>query len=347
MPNPRWHRLTAGFREVGALLVLAAPAAAPHIEDLVRATDGAILVGDGVPSKVPVVRVISSVRETPAKGFDMPDASSGRRSAAEHETHRDRRWTVAHVRRRWPSRAGSPRGRSPRASVNEFAPRQHERRTDRCPGRAAGHGRRCVREAAVMPLTSVLVENPEDSATAAAYAIELMAANTQYGAILKLQQDGKNLPAATYSPVLDAQGAQWFKVISGASVQRVSGVAARDAAQQKVIDSTSGSVVRLPFAFLIDSNLPPAAVPELIGINRDRGIPAYALKQDNGTAWLLVGAFESVEQSQLVCVNASRRARVRCSCIAPGEPSSAVDQARAAGIQVVRRSHRSSSSSPA
>jgi hypothetical protein len=34
-------------------------------------------------------------------------------------------------------------------------------------------------------------------------------------------------------------------------------------------------------------------------MNRDRGIPAYALKQDNGTSWLLVGAFESVEQSQL------------------------------------------------
>ena len=46
LPNPRWHRLAAGFREVGALLVLAAPASAPHIEDLVAATDGAILVGE-------------------------------------------------------------------------------------------------------------------------------------------------------------------------------------------------------------------------------------------------------------------------------------------------------------
>src|SRR5689334_19812434 len=49
LPHPRWQRLAAGFREVGALLILAAPASAPHIEDLVGALDGVVLVGDGSP----------------------------------------------------------------------------------------------------------------------------------------------------------------------------------------------------------------------------------------------------------------------------------------------------------
>jgi len=63
LPNPRWHRLAAGFREVNALLVLAVPAGAPHIEKLVEAADGAVLVGEAVPARVPVARIIGTVRE--------------------------------------------------------------------------------------------------------------------------------------------------------------------------------------------------------------------------------------------------------------------------------------------
>jgi hypothetical protein len=152
----------------------------------------------------------------------------------------------------------------------------------------------------VIPLTPAVVENPADSAQAAAYAVELMAANTQAGAILKLQQDGKELPAATFSPVLDAQGSQWFKVIGGAAIERADAESLLTTLRRrKVLDATGGSVVRLPYAFRIESGLSPAAVPEMIGINRDHGIPAYALKQEDGTSWLLVGAFASIEQAQL------------------------------------------------
>jgi len=152
----------------------------------------------------------------------------------------------------------------------------------------------------VTTLTNAAVQNPADSGQAAAYAVELVATNTQAGAILKLQQDGKDLPAATFAPVLDGQGSQWFKVITGAATQRAGADSLlNELRKRKVVDPTSGTVVWLPFAFRIDSGLPAAAMPELIGMNRDRGIPAYALKQDDGTSWLLVGAFASIEQSQL------------------------------------------------
>jgi len=152
----------------------------------------------------------------------------------------------------------------------------------------------------VIPLTTAVVQNPADSAQAAAYAIELMAANTQAGAILKLQQDGKDLPGATFAPVLDGQGSQWFKVIGGASLERAGADSLLAALRkQKVLEPTRGSVVRLPYAFRIDSGLSAAAVPGMIGINLDRGIPAYALKQEDGTSWLLVGAFATIDQAQL------------------------------------------------
>src|SRR5687768_8206830 len=61
--NPRWRRLASGFREVGALLVLAVPAHAPHLRHLVDATDGAVLVGDEVPGSLSVAQSLAWLRE--------------------------------------------------------------------------------------------------------------------------------------------------------------------------------------------------------------------------------------------------------------------------------------------
>jgi len=140
------------------------------------------------------------------------------------------------------------------------------------------------------------VTNAADSAQAAVYAVELMAANTQAGAILKLQKDGKKLPAATFAPVV-IQGARWFKVVSGAFANRTDAESLlAELRRQKVLDAGRGSVVQVPFAFLIDS-VTASAVPGMIATYVERGEPVYALKQDDGTAWLLAGAFESREQA--------------------------------------------------
>jgi hypothetical protein len=143
------------------------------------------------------------------------------------------------------------------------------------------------------------VTNPADSAQVPGFGVELMAANTQAGAILKLLQDGKKMPAATFSPFLDAGGARWYKVISGAFAdQRGADSLLVELRRQKVVE-VGGSVRWLPFAFRIDSEVPAAAVPGMIAQYADRGQPVYALRQANGTAWLLVGAFESLDQSGL------------------------------------------------
>jgi hypothetical protein len=303
LPNPRWHRLTAGFKEVGALLLLAAPASAPHIEDLVAATDGAILIGDGVPRNLPVVHVISSVRETPAKGVETPESVAVVAPRPRWRTRRAGMYAGLGLTFLLALLAGwlatRPLARDVHGGVKN--PDTTKPLAGAAPAvRPDTAGVPSGEVGSVMPLTDTVVVNPADSAQAAAFAIELMAANTQAGAILKLQQDGNHLPAATFAPVLDGQGSQWFKVIGGAAIERAGAESLLIALRkQKLVEPAGGSIVRLPYAFLIDSGLPAAAVPEMIGINRDRGIPAYALKQDNGKAWLLVGAFATVEQSQL------------------------------------------------
>jgi hypothetical protein len=160
----------------------------------------------------------------------------------------------------------------------------------------ADSARDSTRAIAVVPSVPTVV-NPADSATAVPFAVQLVAENMQAGAILRWQRDGKNLPAATFSPVL-IQGVRWFKVVSGAfaTAADADSLLARLRKQNLVRD---GSVVRLPFAFRIDSGVKASAVPVLIDTYGQHGQPVYALRQADGTAWLLVGAYESPEQAAL------------------------------------------------
>ena len=325
LPNPRWKRLMAGFHEVGALIVLAVPSSAAHIEDLALASDGVIVVGESMPQTLPASMVVATVR-IPREG------SRSRTRRVERVTERSSPVAAAGA---LPGSAAAPgmmtRIRGAAATVRRWRPRS-------VPGivlsativavvgwlayrplSKAGHSAlggtpdsaksmRLAQPAnAASTTSSVLtnapsaaqVRNAGDSAQAALYAVQLTAANTATGAILKLQQDGKSLPAATYAQVL-VQGSPWFKVIAGAYVDRADADSLLAGLRRRgVLDAVSGMVVRVPFAFLISDSVTVAAVPGMVTAYGDRGQPVYALRQSDGTAWLLVGAFETAEESSL------------------------------------------------
>jgi hypothetical protein len=300
LPHPRWHRLAAGFREVGALLVLAAPASAPKIEDLVAAADGAVLVGDGSPRQLPLAAIVGTVREPrsaqPETAPPPPAASAPwfkRRAALIPGVVLTVLLVAVGL---W--LAYRPFDRSGKSSTG---PKPDTARGVGNVLPAASEATIGADSAAASNAIANLPRpiNLEDSAAAAGFAVELLAANTQAGAILKLQQDGKNLPAATFSPVL-IQNARWFKVIAGAFTRRPEADSLLAALRRRrVLDPGSGTVVRLPFAFLIDSGVPLGAVSGMVATYADRGQPVYALRQPNGSAWLYAGAFESLAQSSL------------------------------------------------
>jgi hypothetical protein len=310
-PNPRWHRLAAGFREVGALLVLAAPVSAPHIEDLVAATDGAVLVGEAVPRRLPVSSVVSTVREAATKApEDLIVFPTSEEPAA---ARRRPSWLLAAVAgvllflivatiaawlayrpmARGGQSALGPKPDTTRHAVPAVAP--------------AAVANAAPRDSVVRPDSAVVtdtlgvlrVTNPQDSAQAAAFGVVLVADNTQEGAILKLQQDRTILPAATFAPIL-VQGTRWYKLIGGAYVNRAQADSLLVTLRQRnVLKAGEGTVVRAPYAFLIESGVKPDAVPGMLQGYQDHGIPVYALRQADGTAWLLAGAFESLDQSSL------------------------------------------------
>lgn len=299
LANPRWHRLCGGFREADALLVLAVPANAPRLEDLVSASDGAILVGDVAPPGIPFSRVISNIREPGRQTLaSMPAVSETPSPSGKPDPWRRLKtgpgilltillaaavlWLATRPLSN-PRHSNRIKRDSTQAISNVIAGADSVPPADTSP-------------AAQAPTVLPRIANPNDSAGSALYGVELMKANTQAGAILKLQKDGKKLPAATFAPVV-IQGARWFKVVSGAFANQVDAESLLvNLRRQNVLDAGRGSVVRVPYAFLIDS-VKNEAVPGLLSTYADHGEPVYALKQQDGTAWLLVGAFESLDQA--------------------------------------------------
>jgi hypothetical protein len=291
LPHPRWRRLAAGFREAGALLLIIAPARAPRIEDLVASTDGAIVAGE-LPADASVSPVISVIRESrvPPPTLRIEAAPAGpvwRNPRAVFLGVLAAGIVVAIVG--W--LAYRPLAASRR-------PNQRTGVTDTAAARLIG----AVPDSAQVAVPAIT--NPNDSAAAAAYSVELATANTQAGAILKVRGDSvrpdrRTLPAGTFAPVL-IRGARWFKVYAGAYAERSKADSLVGWLRtQGLLDSLAGIVVRVPFAFLIESDVPAAAVTGMVTTYADRGQPVYALRQPDGSARLYAGAFEFPEQAVL------------------------------------------------
>lgn len=297
LSHRRWRQIAAEFREADALLLIVAPASAPGIADLVASTDGAIAAGE-LPSETSVSPVVAVIREPRVPPPQV------RREAV----------TPPPSRIKVPPRIAATFGigvsllivalviwLANRPLASSTRPNQTKGVTDTAAPRLI----KAAPDTAKVDSSGVpSIANPNDSATAAAYAVELSTTNTQAGAILKVRGDTARgdstlLPAGTFAPVL-IRGARWFKVYAGAYSKRASADSLLALLRRRgVLDTLAGTVVQVPYAFLIESNVPAAAVDGMVATYADRGQPVYALRQSDGTAQLYAGAFEFPEQAVL------------------------------------------------
>lgn len=340
--NPRWRRLAAGFREVGALLILAAPASAPRLRQLVDATDGAVLVGDEVPGELPVAQSLAWVR--PRK--HAPIVLAAEPTADEAVPHRRTPIEVNLVPPR-PARTSRRRlgpgiggvvvtlllvgagfwfARRPFAAEGRpwYGVRPNTPAATRATGgtllpdsvtKAQLAARdSALRDSAARAATLAVLPdsfpvmapvNPSDSATAAAFAVVLENTNGLPGAIMDLTGRYKSVPAASYA--LDLR-TRYYKLAAGAYQSR-SGADSLLAQlrAKKVLAPGFGNVTILPFAFLVDTNVADADVGPRLKRAAARAQPVYALRQANGTVNLYFGAYESPQEASLA-VPAARRA---------------------------------------
>jgi len=229
--SPRWKRITATFRDTNALLLLIAPVDAPALDRLVAAADGAIIVGDAVPSQLSIADILGSVREPKPK--PTFESTERRRSPRRRDTVKLRTiiasggpainartavriggsllaLVLAVITLWFALRAGPGASRSASAPLPDSLRIARTHLADsirsRMDSAAGSTGARLI---APVPA------NPADSANAAAYGVILVNSNTARGAILRLQKDASTLPAATFSPVL-VEGVTWFQLRAGA-----------------------------------------------------------------------------------------------------------------------------------
>jgi hypothetical protein len=312
LTHPRWRRLTAGFREVEALLLLVTPAGAPGLPSLVAATDGVILAdtvagdtGGPVIAAAERRRVEPSAYEPgdavegmPAPSSPVNELEEGVPAAVEAEEP-ELGWP--YVERRHGPRHGALRRALPVIAVGLIAVgaggiwlgRTRTQRDAEADTLAAARHQDSAAAVVAQP-PPIPLENPADSAIASSYAIEVGVANTQEGAAASLPELRRlSLPAATVGPfVYPGDTSRWFRIVMGASPEP----AAADSLLRRLRASGRfagdvGKVVRVPVALLVERDLEQEHARVRVVALRSMGVPAYALAQSDGSARIYAGAF--------------------------------------------------------
>jgi len=303
LADARWPRLATTFRESGGLLVLAAPADVPGLERLVAVTDGAVLVGDALPARLPGTRVLRTIRG-PRRRSEAPRSGAA---------------SVAATVRSWYQRRliGAAGGVALTLALAGFgvwiAQRPLDRSivrpiqppdTSRSPSALLGSGASMVAGGAVAGpagrATRLAPANPRDSARAAAWSVELKSFATQAGAVMELEAQQSVLPAATFAPMVDGD-VRWFPLIGGAYTDSAGAAALLNTLRQHGMLRTNwGQVKRRPLALLVRHQVGADTAASAVTAYIERGLPVYALRQPDGSASLYAGAFETPEQAALL-----------------------------------------------
>lgn len=310
MRHERWQRLVAGFREMDALLLLVARPQAAGLESLARATEGAVAVGAPELGAIPTLarvraprtasRVVPEDRTASEAVVTATAAAAGATPASRHGREPSS-IPSASARRRWPLAAaaaavlvvaGGLGGSALLRARSNGSPDTDPRTMTAIPDSSRG----AVAADAEPP--AVVVANPQDSASAAAFAVEVVKANTEVAALAHLRGDSTHLPALTVAPVVLSDGSRWYRVLSGAYPNSIAAESLLIALRgTPLLVSDPGSIVHAPFALLALADADSAAARAEIERLRERGVSAYGLVQPTGRVHVYVGAFATAEDA--------------------------------------------------
>ena len=283
--SPRWRSFASEFANSDELLILVVHSDAPGLGRLLAQLDGAILVGLQRLATVEGANILAKIPHpavAPPPKIDLAPRS---------EPSPYRKFALGALGLLAVGIAGGA-----------LVGRQLSSGGDEPPVVAVDSAAAdSVRPAA----PAVLPANPQDSAQAAAYSVEILAANTSEGANFEMNRHGAQMPAATVSlvPIGDTE-ATWYKVHAGAFADSAAAEALlQTLRRRRIVSDSAGSVVRVPFALVVDSVEAQAGmtarVREKIRDLGGRGVHAYALLQEDGSARVYAGAFDRPDQSSL------------------------------------------------
>jgi hypothetical protein len=314
--NDRWRRLAAGFHQVGALLVVVARPTAGGFAELCGYIGTLMPVGEwAFPTPVGVPLIAPPPPPPPPAPERIvtpkPQSVKARESASKDGSSRTRNLLAlllllaaiaVGVGAFWPQiqariPAGLMGGEAKTDTSTMLVPPTKmdsmPRPDTTKPADSTGAKPAATDSAAKPSGPAPTVENPADSLAAARFAVYFATANTRNAAL----PDDKvmALEALALSPVLE--GAEmWYRVTVGAHASKSDAEAllARMRSQKLI---SAGSIVTVPFALRLESNVSTALAPVRLGALKARGIVAYALRQPSGNANIYTGAFETPAQA--------------------------------------------------
>ena len=278
--NNRWQRLANGFREVGALLLLVAPSDAAGLKELIDQLDGVVLVGATPLDFAPYINVLARV----------PSASRGVEPPPQKKPLAI--WKIASLLLLLVALVGAALYMRYSNAESHTAAKPAFRQP----------APKVVAPIPVPAADSVTVTppaNPADSSLASAYAVEVAAWNAQDDANEALARYRDMLPAGTISPVpIGPNRETYFKLIVGAYPARNEADAELAVLRHNnVTPPDLGTVVRTPFALLIDSAAAGRPGELVRKYPEARKWGSYVLAQPDGGLKLYAGAFERPEDS--------------------------------------------------
>lgn len=299
LANDRWRRIADGFRDVGALLLLVAPADTPRLADLAVRTDGVVAADHGVDVQA-LPRIIATA-QTPDGALPLAGTARRRTTASA---------PVIAPRRRIPPAVAIAGGLALILALVWLGRRIGTPAAAGVPDSAATPAAAPVATAdsasaaadSLVPdsATDTLppaVLNPGDTARAAAYGVEL--ALTDEPAARRLYQNRpRNLLSATIAPVA-GDSVLSYRVASGAFTRRAAAAnMLTELRSGGTLAATGGVVVRLPYAVQLESGVSRDSLRTVLNRFRGRDISAYALAQPNGSSRIYVGAFATPNEAR-------------------------------------------------
>jgi hypothetical protein len=329
--NERWRRLAAGFKEVGALLLLVVRSDAEGIAELAKNVEGVVVVGDATTALSVPRDLVRAFIEAPAPVFipvssqssqyveDRPAPAPARptpvmlpkqsddvapRSFNPFTTpgpQRNRLFMLAGavaLASLWflLGRPGWPKGgpsvKPPVATSALNVPGDTTSPPDVIDRPTA------AASAATDSLSATVPANPQDSSKAAAYGVVIVATNDEAQALARWADLGLNLPAGTVTMVrIRGERGRFFQMQAGAfgKARQADSLLASLRASGK-LKSDAGRVVATPYALMLETKVSRRAAQNVADGYGQRQIAAYALLQADGSATIYVGAFESPDQ---------------------------------------------------
>jgi hypothetical protein len=302
--NRGWRRLSGGFQEVGALLLLVTVAGTPGLNDLIANTDGVVVAGTDfeIPGSPRTIATVAPQRAsapliTPERGTPSMEGKPAsapvltpERATPIQITGALARGVIKPARRMVPIALGLLAA----SAIAIIAIARLRPDADEVPASTSRHVASTPAVAGNNDENLVPVVNPDDAAIAVGWSVLVVAHNTEAGAMLTLRQSLQGIGAATFSPVRMEDGAEWYQVYAGAFASRPGADSLltflRENGQlQEGLGQVSDQSLRV--AIRLETGLTTGQAAAARSRYFVEGIPAYVLRQDDGTASVFTGAY--------------------------------------------------------